>query len=155
MPAPEVNVDAVMAELRTQLETDIRKELLRHGASRALEDPSVYAAVEAILRDALRSSDRRALLLPELLGDPSAWRLEPALKVGSHRGKFAATMIRGVKQRVLMPALRWLFEYTHDNFVRQQRMNHVLAACVQELAIENAILRRDVDRLAAARPEAR
>jgi hypothetical protein len=60
-----------------------------------------------------------------------------------------------MKQRVLMPALRWLFEYTHDNFVRQQRMNHVLAACVQELATQNAVLRRDVDRLAAARPEAR
>ena len=155
MSGPDVNVDAVMAELREQLQTDLRKELLRHGASRALEDPSVYAAVEATLRDALRRSDKRALLLPELLGDPSAWRLEPALKIGSHRGRLASTMIRGVKQRVLRPAFRWLFEYTHDNFVRQQRMNHVLAACVQELATENALLRRDVDRLTAARPEAR
>jgi hypothetical protein len=153
--APEVNVDAVMAELRVQLQTDLRKELLRHGASRALEDPDIYAAVESALREALRRSDRRALLLPELLGDPSGWRLEPALKVGSHRGRLAAGVIRGVKQRLLMPALRWLFEYTHDNFVRQQRMNHVLIACVQELATQNALLRRDVDRLAPAPPEAR
>jgi hypothetical protein len=55
-------------------------------------------------------------------------------------------MIRGVKQRVLMPALRWLFEYSHDNFVRQQRVNHVLFACVQELAIQNAELRRELER---------
>ena len=144
MPSPEVNVDAVMAELREQLQADLRKELLRHGASRVLEDPKIYSAVEAVLRDALRRSDRRALLLPELLGDPSSWRLEPALTIGSHRGRLAATVIRGVKQRVLMPALRWLFEYSHDNFVRQQRVNHVLFACVQELAIQNAELRRDL-----------
>ena len=43
-----------------------------------------------------------------------------------------------------MPALRWLFEYSHDNFVRQQRVNHVLFACVQELAIQNAELRRSL-----------
>jgi hypothetical protein len=55
-----------------------------------------------------------------------------------------ASLIRGVKQRVLMPVLRWLFEYSHDNFVRQQRVNQVLFACVQELAIENAELRRDL-----------
>ena len=155
MAAPKVNVDAVMAELREQLQRDLRKELLRHGASRALEDPSVYAALEGVLRDAVRRSDKRALLLPELLGDPSTWRLEPALTVGSHRGRLAAGVIRGIKQRLLMPALRWLFEYTHDNFVRQQRMNHVLIACVQELATQNALLRRDVDRLAPAPPEAR
>lgn len=141
-------MNAVMAELQVEVQARLRKELLRHGASEALEDPAVYAAVERVLRDALTRTDRAALLLPELLGDPAGWRLEPALKIGSHRGRLTASIIGGVKRRVLMPALRWLFEYTHDNFVRQQRMNAVLASCVQELAIQNALLRRDVDRLA-------
>jgi hypothetical protein len=56
-----------------------------------------------------------------------------------------------VKRRVLMPVLRWLFEYSRDNFERQQRVNRVLFACVQELAIENARLRQDL-RPASGRP---
>lgn len=141
-------MNAVMADLQVDVQARLRKELLRHGASQALEDPEVYAAVERVLRDAVKRNDRAALLLPELLGDPAGWRLEPALKIGSHRGRLAASIIGGVKRRVLMPALRWLFEYTHDNLVRQQRMNAVLASCVQELAIQNALLRLDLDRLA-------
>jgi hypothetical protein len=58
-----------------------------------------------------------------------------------------------------MPAMRWLYEYTHDNFARQLRVNQVLIACVQELAIQNATLRRDMERAASAAgdstPEAR
>jgi hypothetical protein len=45
-----------------------------------------------------------------------------------------------------MPALRWFFEYSRDNFERQRRVNQVLFACVQELAAETARLRRDLDR---------
>ena len=139
-----------MAELQVEVQARLRTVLLGHGASPALEDPDVYAAVESVLRDSVKRTDRAALLLPEMLGDPAAWRLEPALKVGSHRGRLAASLIGGVKRRVLLPALRWLFEYSHDNFVRQQRMNTVLAACVQELAIQNALLRRDLGRLPGA-----
>jgi len=84
--------------------------------------------------------------MPELLGDPAAWRIDTAMRYGSHRGGLVAASILFVKRRVLMPALRWLFEYSHDNFERQRRVNDVLFACVQELAIENARLRRDLDR---------
>jgi hypothetical protein len=133
-----------MAELQDRVRARLREELLQHGASRSLEDPQVFAAVERVLREAAGRTSTRALILPEVLGDPGTWRLEPALGFPSHRGALAATMIRGIKQRVLMPALRWLFEYSHDNFVRQQRVNHVLFACVQELAIQNAELRRDL-----------
>jgi hypothetical protein len=45
--------------------------------------------------------------------------------------------------------MRWLFEYTHDNLARQKKVNEVLFACVQELAIQNAVLRRDMERRAA------
>ena len=42
-----------------------------------------------------------------------------------------------------MPVLRWLFEYSRDNFERQRRVNRVLFACVQELALETARLRQE------------
>jgi hypothetical protein len=143
---PPLVVDEVMLELQNRVRARLRDEVLQHGASKALEDPRVFADVERVLREAAGRTSTRALLLPEFLGDPSSWRLEPALTYPSHRGALAATMIRGVKQRVLMPALRWLFEYSHDNFVRQERVNHVLFACVQELAIQNAELRRELER---------
>jgi hypothetical protein len=148
---PAVPVDSVMAELQDRVRARLRDELLQHGASRALEDPDVFAAVERLLRGAAARTSTRALLLPEVLGDPGTWRLEPALRLPSHRGALAATVVRGLKQRVLLPALRWLFEYSHDNFVRQQRVNHVLFACVQELAIQNAELRRDLSKLRSQR----
>jgi hypothetical protein len=150
MPSPQpaaVPVDAVMAELQHRVRTRLREELLQHGASRALEDPEVFAEVERVLREATARTSTRALLLPEYLGDPATWRLEPALTFPSHRGAMAASMIRAVKRRVLMPVFRWLFEYSHDNFVRQQRVNQALFACVQELAIQNAELRRDLAKL--------
>jgi hypothetical protein len=140
-----MHVDDVMNELQDRVRARLREEVLQHGASRALEDPQVFAEVERVLREAAGRKGIRSLLLPEFLGDPSTWRLEPALTYPSHRGAMAATVIRGVKQRVLMPVLRWLFEYSHDNFVRQQRVNHVLFACVQELAIQNAELRRELE----------
>jgi hypothetical protein len=136
-----------MAELQGRVRTRLREELLQHGASRALEDPQVFAEVERLLREAVSRTSVRALLLPEFLGDPASWRIEPALSYSSHRGATGAAVIRGIKQRVLMPALRWLFEYSHDNFVRQQRVNNVLFACIQELAIENAALRRELQSL--------
>jgi hypothetical protein len=143
---PAVPVDTVMAELQARVRARLREELLQHGASRALEDPDVFAEVERVLRQATGRTSVRALLLPEFLGDPSTWRLETAPSFPSHRGRAAAAVIRNVKQRILMPALRWLFEYSHDNFVRQQRVNHVLFACVQELAIQNAELQRELRR---------
>ena len=160
MSTPDVKVDAVMAELQEQIRARLREDLVQHGASPALSDPAVFAEVERILRQATRNpGGTRALLLPELLGDPLTWRLEPALKVGSHRGPVAAAVVRAVKLRVIRPVMRWLFEYTHDNFARQLRVNQVLFACVQELAIQNAALRRDIDRSAGAAagapPEAR
>ena len=144
---PAVPVDSVMAELHARVRARLREELLQHGASRALEDPQVFAEVERMLREAAGRTSTRALILPEVLGDPGTWRLEPALGFPSHRSALAAIVIRGIKRRVLMPALRWLFEYSHDNFVRQQRVNHVLFACIQELAIQNAELRRDLSTL--------
>jgi hypothetical protein len=139
-----VSVDAVMAELQERITAQARADLLRHGASPALSDPALFAEVATLLADALERSDAKALLLPELLGEPERWRLETAMTYRSHRGGLAAAAILFLKRRVLMPVHRWLFEYSRDNFERQQRVNQVLFACVQELAIETARLRREL-----------
>jgi hypothetical protein len=141
-----LEVDAIMADLQEQVRARLRQDLVQHGASPALEDPAVYAEVERVLRAAAGRTAVRSLLLPELLGDPAAWRLEPAITYRSHRGAGMGTVITTIKQRMLMPVLRWLYQYSHDNFVRQQRVNHLLFACVQELAIQNAELRREIQR---------
>ena len=44
--------------------------------------------------------------------------------------------------------MRWLYEYSLENFRRQEQINSTLYACVEELAIENVRLRRDLQRLA-------
>jgi hypothetical protein len=144
-------VDAVMAELHARVKARVRADVLRHGASAALEDPAIFAGVERLLRDATDRSQPAALLLPELLGDPDAWRLQTSLQYRSHRRGPLATLFIFAKQRVLMPAFRWLFEYSRDNFERQRRVNYVLFACVQELAVEAVRLRAE---LHAARPRA-
>ncbi|MEQ1574825.1 MAG: hypothetical protein ABL993_11325 [Vicinamibacterales bacterium] len=141
-----VSVDEVMTELRDRVRERVRNDVLRHGASRALEDPALFADVDALLRQATEKSQPAALLLPELLGQPDTWRLDTAMRYQSHRGGQRAAFIVFVKRRLLMPLFRWLFEYSRDNFERQQRVNQVLFACVQELAIETTRLRRELQR---------
>jgi hypothetical protein len=143
----EVSVDAVMAEVQGRVRERLREHILRHGASRAFEDPQLFAEVERILFDASGVSDPGSLILPQFLGDPETWHLETAIRYKTHRGGVAAGALLFVKRRLLMPLVRWLFEYSRDNFERQRRVNHVLIACVQELAIETSRLRNDVRRL--------
>jgi len=135
-----------MAELQGRVRERVRAELVRHGASAALEDPALFADIDTILRAAIERSQPAALLLPELLGDPSTWRLDTAIKYQTHRGAAGAPIIF-VKQRLLMPLLRWFYEFNRDNFERQRRINQVLFACVQELAIELAKQRRELQAL--------
>ena len=135
-----------MAELQGRVRERVRAELVRHGASEALDDPALFADIDTMLRAAIERSQPAALLLPELLGDPSTWRLDTAIKYQTHRGAAGAPIIF-VKQRVLMPLLRWFYEFNRDNFERQRRINQVLFACVQELAIELAKQRRELQAL--------
>jgi hypothetical protein len=140
------STEHVMAELQGRVRERVRAELVRHGASAALEDPTLFADIDTLLRAAIERSQPAALLLPELLGDPSTWRLETAIKYQTHRGTAGAPIIF-VKQRLLMPLLRWFHEFNRDNFERQRRINQVLFACVQELAIELATQRRELQAL--------
>ncbi len=146
MTETAVSVDAVMSELQGRVRERLRTELLRNGASAAFNDPQLFADVEALLHTATDVGDADALLLPELLGEPDTWRLETAMRYQSHRTSGPASIIIFLKRRILMPALRWLFEYSRDNFERQRRVNAVLFACVQELALETARLRQELQR---------
>jgi hypothetical protein len=148
-----VDVDAVMAELHGRVRERLRGQLVEAG-SEAFADPTVFADVEGVMRAAVSTPEHARLILPELLGEPDTWRLTTKMAYRSHRGAGTASLILFVKQRVLMPLLRWMYEYSRDNFERQRRTNHVLFACVQELALETALLRREVRRLSAARPAA-
>jgi len=91
-----------MEELHERVRERVRAELVRHGASAALEDRALFAEIDALLRSAIDRSQPAALLLPELLGDPSAWRLDTAIKYQSHRGAAGGPIVF-VKRRLLMP----------------------------------------------------
>ena len=150
--AASVEVDAIMAELHSRVRERLRGQLVETGSNDAFHDPAIFAAVEAVLSAAASTPESARLILPELLGEPDTWRLSTKMKYGSHRGAGAAALIMFVKRRVLMPLLRWMYEYSRDNFERQRRTNHVLFACVQELALEAALLRRELHRLSASPP---
>lgn len=136
-----------MNELHGRVRERLRTQIVESGGSPAFDDPALFADVESVLTAAAATSDSTRLLLPELLGDPDTWRLSTVMRYQSHRDAGTASVLMFVKRRVLMPVFRWLFEYSRDNFERQRRVNHVLFACLQELALETAQLRREVRRL--------
>ena len=84
------------------------------------------------------------LLLPELLDGIHDWELKPQLSLSSHR-RVLGPLILLVKRRLLLPLSRWLLEYARENFRRQQQVNRILFACIEELAVENARLRSELE----------
>jgi hypothetical protein len=116
-----------------------RARLLAHGGAVEYHDAELYAIVERVLRTVVEQRNDDALLLRALLDDEDAWRLEPALTLSSHR-RFVGPLIVFVKRRLLLPMMRWLYEYASENFRRQQRLNLLLFACIERLAIEHARL---------------
>jgi hypothetical protein len=141
-----IRVEPLMREIEDRVRDDLRRRLLARGGSPAYQDPDVFRSVDRLLR---RASDRPEThaLLPEFLGPEADWRLQTHLRFGSHR-PLTGPLVVFVKRRVLLPLTRWLYEFSADNFRRQDRVNRMLVACVEELAIENARLRRDLDRIA-------
>jgi hypothetical protein len=146
-----VPVDAVMTELHGRVRERLRAQILASGGSTEFEDPALFADVEALLHAAAGTPESAKLILPELLGEPETWRLSTSMRYQSHRTKGPASLLIFLKRNVLMPVFRWLYEYSRDNFERQRRTNQVLFACVQELALETAILRREIRRLSSDR----
>jgi hypothetical protein len=147
-----VSAEAVISEVQARVRERLRQQLLDRGGARAFEDPALFAEVERLLQRAAQTGDADALVLPELLGDPETWRLRTAMRYESHRGTVGGGAAIFIKRRLLMPVFRWMFEYSRDNFERQRRVNQVLFACVQELAVETARLRQELQRQTGQRP---
>jgi hypothetical protein len=135
-----VEVDRLMSEIEDDVRRARRKRLLARGAASEYRDPAVYAGVDAVVRRALEARDHEALLLPDLLSADHDWQLQTYLRFSSHRPVVRPLLVF-FKRRILLPLTRWLYEYSLENFRRQQKINLLLFACVEELAIENALLR--------------
>jgi hypothetical protein len=140
-----IRVEPLMREIEDRLRDEVRRRLLAHGGAPEYQDPDVFRSVDRLLRRAVDRPESQALL-PQLLGPESGWRLQTHLRFSSHRTVFGP-LVLFIKRRVLLPLTRWLYEYGADNFRRQERVNRILVACIEELAIENARLRRDLGRL--------
>ena len=134
-----------MREIEDSVRDALRRRLLARGGAPEYQDPEVFRSVDRLLRRAADRPDEQALL-PEFLGPETEWRLQTHLRFHSHRA-FTAPLVLFVKRRILLPLSRWLYEYTVENFERQERVNRMLVACIEELAIENARLRRDLEQL--------
>ena len=141
MTEAKLRVDAVMAEIERDVRTRIRRHLLKRGGAAEYEDEATFDVVHAVLARAVDERNLDATLLPELLDSDVDWRLQTHLNLSTHRPTLGRFILL-VKRQLLLPLTRWLFEYSQENFRRQDRLNRVLFACIEELAIENARLRR-------------
>jgi hypothetical protein len=142
-PATPVSVADLMRDIENGVRRDRRTRLVARGGPPEYQDQEIYAAVEAALRRALESRNLDVLLIPEIVSDEADWRLQTHLTFSSHRGAIGSVIV-WVKRRVLLPLTRWLYEYALENFKRQERVNRALFACIEELAIENAKIRREL-----------
>jgi hypothetical protein len=136
-----ISVDRLMREIEDEVRGARRTRILAQGGASDYQDAEIFASVERTLRRAVEERDRDVLLLSELLGDERDWQLETHLRFSSHR-PVIGQLIVFVKRRLLLPLTRWLYEFSLENFRRQQRVNVLLFACLEELAIENAKLRK-------------
>ena len=136
-----VEVERLMREVEDDVRQTRRARLLARGGATEYRDASVYAGVDAVFRRAIDIRDHDALALPDFLSSEADWNLSLHLRYASHRPTLGGPLI-AIKRRVLLPIMRWLYEYSLENFRRQRRINTVLFACIEELAIENARLRQ-------------
>jgi hypothetical protein len=146
MSGPGVSVERLMRELGDDISAERRARLLGRGGASGYRDPELFADVESFLRRVIDSRDHDTLLLPELLDVPDDYRLGLHLQYASHR-RLVGPVLIFVKRRLLLPINRWLYEYSHENFRRQERVNRLLFACIEELAIDNARLRKSLAEL--------
>ena len=142
---PTTRVAPLIQQIEGAVGARLRRRLVEHGVS-AYADEQLFERVRSLLQHAADGRNLDVLLLPELLGDDVEWTLEPSLTWSTHR-PVVGRAILFAKRRLLLPLTRWLFEYSQSNFKRQARLNRILLACIEELAIENARLRRDLETL--------
>jgi hypothetical protein len=139
-----VDVSRVMADVRTRAIAELRERAFDRGNTPEFADAELFDIVERALRGAVDDSDRKVLLLSEIIAGDKDMSLEPAARITSHR-PVVGPFIVFVKRRLLQPFTQWLYEYSMDNFRRQAQINRILFAAVQALAIETARLRLELD----------
>jgi hypothetical protein len=149
-----LRADRVMKDIEQDVRARLRQHLVNRGGAEDYSDEALFEAVTAVLGRAIDERSHDALLLPELLDADTDWKLRTDLALSTHR-PLAGRFILAAKRTILLPLTRWLFEYSQDNFRRQQHVNRILFACIEELAIENARLRRAIDTSAASAGQAR
>ena len=143
MPEAKLRVDAVMGQIERDVRARLRRHLIKRGGAAEYEDEAIFDAVHALLARAVDERNLDATLLPELLDSDVDWRLQTHLTLSTHRPAIGRFILLA-KRRLLLPLTRWLFEYSQENFRRQDHLNRVLFACLEELALENARLRRTI-----------
>ena len=144
-----VGTKALMDDIERDVRNRLRRHIIKRGGAAEYEDEAIFERVRALLGRAVDERNPDALLLPELFDGDAEWELQTHLRLTTHRpvvGRF----ILLVKRRLLLPMTRWLFEYSQENFRRQDHLNRVLFACIEELALDNARLRRQLERDASA-----
>jgi hypothetical protein len=145
MTEAKVRVDAVMGEIQRDVRERLRRHLIKGGGAADYQDEELFAAVHALLARAVDERNFDSTLLAQLVDGDVDWRLRTHLDLTTHRpvvGRF----ILFAKRTILLPMTRWLFEYSQDNFRRQDHLNRILFACIEELALDNARLRQDLRR---------
>lgn len=150
MSAPESPAGATVTRLMREIEEEVRRQrrtrILARGGPAEYEDARIFAIVDEVLRRAVDERDPHALLVPELIDADEEWDLVLPLKFASHR-PLTGGLIVWVKKHVFAPLMHWLYEYSLENFRRQQRVNRLLFAAVEELALENAKVRTKLTRM--------
>jgi len=139
-----IDVTRVMADIRQRANAELRERTFDRGNTPEFSDAELFDLVERILRSAVDESDRKVLLLPEIISGNKDLTLEPSARLTSHR-PLVGPLIVFVKRRLLQPLTQWLYEYSMDNFRRQAQINRILFAAVQALAIETARLKLERD----------
>jgi hypothetical protein len=138
-----VSTEAAMDAVRDRVRADLHARLVAQGAGDDFADRAVFDEVDRLIERALAHDDPRALLLPARLADP--WKPALSLDLAGHRGGAAGRAIHFAKARLVLPVVRWLFEYGAENFRRQQQVNVALMACLQALAADHARLKARVE----------
>lgn len=142
-----------MRDIEDEVRRQRRARILARGGPDDYRHEAVFEIVERVLRRAVDQRDLQALLIPEILDADQPWELELPLKFETHR-PVVGRLILFVKKRILHPLMYWLYEYSLENFRRQQRVNRLLFAAVEELAIEYAKLRLRLESLEDAAGDA-
>ena len=118
----------------------------RRARRRIFELSDDELGVSEVLSQAFDLLETDRLVSSRLLGDKSEWDLKTYLRIETHRPVIGWLFV-AVKRYLLLPLSRWLYEYSRDNFARQQVINSTLLAYTEVLARENAQLRFDLAKL--------